>query len=337
MTRCPNCNVPLTQEELRQEACPSCNVRLDAERQVRPTLRQPEREPEGAWTEPERRPRRAGARALLGWGTVRAALALLAMGVVLTLIAGGGTALLTKLQEKERLRDPGRPIPTRPDVAMQVLLMVFAVGLAVGAGLYVLGPLMSVAVPGRSGARGWAAAHVIVICLAGATLLLLFIAQTMNTEVRQRNVDRQLRDLNRMFDIKMPGKMPANRQERSAEEKEPWSPVVIWSLTVGLYTLGIIAHALFIAALCQIARYLDESGLTICLLIYLLATLAFQVGLLLLFAITRYPNRHNHGEPLPEWVTWVSLGIAALLMIWLLIQAVWARACVTQHMMARAT
>jgi hypothetical protein len=313
ITRCPHCDVPLTAEEQLRVTCPSCHEKLDRPAPVRVSAKDVDWEDEAL---PVRKPR--DRRAVLGWGTVRAALALTALGLVLLLGPGTGLIVLLRLVKE-------------PHEYQVYLRLALTAALALGVVLLPVGQLMCAAVPALSRARGFATVFVLLAVLMAGVGVALFYNQVHKPAPRLGQDDQPPAQAAKGGGMGM-GKMQPPPREPPA--REPLGETVVWSLWVGLYGLGILAHAFFTATLFQISRHLQDGALGVSLLLFLCVSLVFASGVVLLYAVRTFPNRRDDlVAPLPDWASWSMLAVAVLLLLWELIQVLWTRGIITRAML----
>ena len=153
---CPECGKSVSLDEKLERRCTACGSPLPGAGGARPEVTADvptrPRPPAAGWTRPDEAPDRdddgpsVPDGSVLGWGTVRAALALSIVGVAaffVSLIVGFSVAA-EAVGKKE------------PKTSTDYLNLLFAVGMIAGAALAGAGTCMGCAAPSEAGARGWA-------------------------------------------------------------------------------------------------------------------------------------------------------------------------------------
>jgi hypothetical protein len=322
----------LTRDELTGN-CPSCHAKLGEARPTRTAEPERPRERIAPWDDD---PAVQKTEAVLGWGTVRAALALLVVGILLVMVAGTSVLLIERAQAARPFRAIGVGGSSRASAGVEMLVPLLSVALIVGLVLYVVGPLMCVAVPGYSRARGWAVAHVVMVGLVGCLVLIYLLGQWANTDAALRHFDAQQAQFEKS--LRNPGADFGKRPPRFEEVRMPWSETALWSVLLAMVVFGVLAQLFFTLTMLQVARHVRDAGLVVTVLIYLPIALTFQLGAAALWAFQTFPGRLHFrlAEPLPDWIGWFMIFVADLLGLWLIVQVIWTRVNVTRAMLRRS-
>jgi hypothetical protein len=333
LTHCPHCDALLTHQEEVRGVCWSCGkspfravgsgepVSSRPAEAEEPAELLPIEEEKPAGRKPAGRPENPLLRLVpalsgnqvLRWGTVRAALALIPTGMMLT----GASALLLMLtlgssdvkrsEEREALAICG--------------------GLVAGAGvvLTLTGQCMCTVAPWASGAAGWAIAS--VVCLATAALLLVvyLVAEAQNRDAVRRNLESQ-------FDT-----FPYKERPRPFRaEPLPWTPGALAALRYIMIGVCFLAGNLFTLFLHGIARHFRNSGLAASLLLYLVLSIFIglaALGLSLSIDAKSAPLRKLD----PDERTIVMIvgigGLSVALVTWFVIQVFLVRGLITRALL----
>jgi hypothetical protein len=212
----------------------------------------------------------------------------------------------------------------RPGASLDMLVPLLYVALAVGLVLYFVSPLMCLAAPSQSGARGWAAAYLSMIVLVVVCLVIYVLGQWANTEARLRHVHVQVRDFGGPF-----GQPPP------AEFRPLWNEKALWAVLMAAVGFGIVAQAFVTLALLQTARHLHAAGTSVGLMVYLPIALLFQLAVAALVAVQTLPGpvRFQPRLSLPYRLPWLVFGAAWLLQLWLLVLVAGTRTAVSRAML----
>jgi hypothetical protein len=177
MTRCPYCDNPLTLTELDRGSCPACRRSLDDVPEAAP------RDPYGLTPSDDAAFGELGrlrAHAALGWVTLRTALSLLVVGMVVFYLCLGVLVVWSEVSKVT-----SRPSTELLDMVVPVLI----IGLIGGAGLVLTVPFLSCAVPRSAGARGWVIGCLVALALAVVTVVFWQVANYQNRVTERKNVE----------------------------------------------------------------------------------------------------------------------------------------------------
>lgn len=302
---CQHCDHLLTSAEIQDGWCESCGKRVPAGITSAPSHRDPE-------LLPPRREAPAPARAVrgtngfLGWGTVRAGLAQVFVGVLL-LSVGLGLLLLVTLDTKAA-------VAARPGTGKQVLQIITILMLAIGGILAAAGMCMGCAAPADPGPRGWALG--VAGCVAAALLLFLLQVtfQAENARVDRENFDRELRS----SDFSKP---------RPPRQELPYGEGAMKVLSYLLEGTSWLGGMLFLLFLQGVAQAFHAPARANHALVYLLVSLVVG-GLFIAFRIAVAGGSFS---TLPFEVRGgVAFGVFAFLAVWFLILVGLVRGTVTR-------
>jgi hypothetical protein len=269
----------------------------------------------------------------LAWGTVRAGLGLLVVGVLVK-AAGLETSLLLLI---------GRPEEPFPGTGRLVLgYLSWLAGMAGGI-LALAGMCLGCAAPGSPGPRRWAVISAaclgVVVLLAVATMLCTF----ENLRAEHANRDRPGSDL------------------ASGKDGPPYGPTMLKSIRYVSEGVGWLQGALFLLFLAGVARSFRRPGLAAHALVYLGVFLLVGVASVVLHLVRQDPSRvpadvqqglllpswflltivlsgiaGSRSEPpfvfaeLPETLQWAVVGTTAAMLVWFAILAASVRRAVTR-------
>jgi phage FluMu protein Com len=275
--RCPHCDWILTAQDSGSGKCPQCQSLLDE-----PYENNSASEPDSADSihssyDPE-------IAAVLRWGTVRTALALVGAGSILLLI---GALLILFASASADLR--GGPA-VNPGGAFGIL------GVAVVAGLVLVltGICMCCVAPGSSGAPLWAVGVVATIAIVAILIPVQIDAQA---QAQMRNVRPRLKMDRRGVPREQPQELP---------EGDTMIRILGYTLPLGI----ILATAFFTCFLGSVARYFGNRPLATGLIVFLIASVLVQTGAATLFLIDPFDRGPN------RYVTWGFVGLFVIVIVW---------------------
>jgi hypothetical protein len=302
---CPECGKSVSFDEKLARRCAACGTPLSGAEWARPDLTADvptrPRPPTAGWTRPDEAPDRDVARrprvadeSILGWGTVRAGLALSITGVAaffVSLIVGFSIAA-----EAVGKKDPG--------TSTEYLSFLFGVGMIAGAALAGAGTCMGCAAPSESGARGWAIGATACV---GLVILLVPLLEAAEREQSRAEFNKVL------------GEKPA---------ASAWTEKGLKNLRYCIYGLVIVGNVFNMLFLYQVAAYFRHRGLGVGLLIYLFLSLLYSIGVMLLregaFEITLRPKGGVESS------LWLFLGSGVALSVWFVVLVGMVRGTVTR-------
>jgi drug/metabolite transporter (DMT)-like permease len=286
---------------------------------------------EPAWVSSSGAPARIPVWEVPGWGTVRAALALLAVGQILTYAAIVIPFLLSKSIKGGE----------EPSAALLLTLLVdFGALLPGGIAFCVAGMFMSLAVPADSGAKGWA--RVVAFCLVVGGIVLLIRAYGPLANERHRASERRAvqdrltelrkemakaaaqRDAERLQELQK----KASRFGAEKEPEPPWSPGVLKGLNYAYQIALILAGYFFLAFLWAVARRLGRPGLAVSILFYLVVCIVVGGGT---YALTIVAEKNQSVAKFftGDWV-WGWMAVMGVCCLWTDIHLYLVRGAVTR-------
>jgi hypothetical protein len=338
LSRCPHCGNPLTSEERKGRTCPGCGKSLAAA--PGPEAVAPR---ESTWEGPSRLAAREPVWVArtegVGWGTVRAGLALVAVGLVLV-FAG---LLIQNILDRNYGQKGFLELPAG------IQLLHFVVGFAFLAGgitLTAVGLVMSCAAPGGTGAKGWANGVVLCLVVGGIAFLLRVYAPLANDvaasewwkEIRERRSQITKEELKALAekDFQRVGELSKKRQKLDAETKpdDPWSPGAVKGLKYTFQGALILAGFFFLWFLWAVARRFGRRGLAVSILYYLLVSTLVGVGA---FVLTIVAEKDPDVEKFfsGNWV-WAWMGVMGAFCLWSVIHLLLVRRAIAQSLEARS-
>jgi hypothetical protein len=293
LANCPACGHVLTNAERSEGWCENCGKRLPGAVGVQTTRTPAAREQAPLGPAIYQGGASAGA---LGWGTVRAGLAEVAVGqVLLSLVLVGLLLVFLSAELDARPADRG---------TLGEVLGVLTIGLSIVGGVLLLaGMCMGSAAP--AGTQGKGAAVGVCVCVALQVLVLLI---TQATQAENERVARQ--NLRRAFEDRRLGGGPLAKPM-------PFSPAVLRGLRLARSAIAIVQGLLFVVFLRGVALTFGRRGLAAHLLFFLVLTLALgALAFLLQVAIETESALLRPRQA--RYVLYGSLGVGVVVLLWLL-------------------
>jgi hypothetical protein len=333
-----HCGHGLTDGEIRDGWCDSCGKRLPGS---------------GAFTaapvavaaavdieQPQR-----GSRAyvvdrsdVLGWGTVRTALAQVVVGAALLAIGLSGILAMT-FASASRHAQLG-PVDDAGAALLSVFLISFlSVTTGLGSILILIGVCTCCGAPASSGAFSWAIGAVACLVISVLLLVFLYVAGLQNTRVALENERRAFEELNRrrgpIFgqDFRQPG--------RPAPAKPlPFGEVVLKATSYASALMMCLHAILFLLFLRRTAAVTRHHGQGTHAVVLLLVFLVYALGIFGLALRTELAHRGNAdpfmailGPDSGELLLRVILAITAALALWFAVLAGLVRGAVSRMML----
>jgi hypothetical protein len=307
-------------EERRARNCPACGKPLAGGGPAEPVFAESPRQGPARSESPSWDRVRPGAEQVLGWGTTRAGLGVLAVGVLVTLIAIVADIGLIKYREARvtyLIEHPGEQVQ-EPGLAYYFFRTLKNVALFPGGiALCAAGLFMSAAAPSESGAKLWTIGILLCLFLASAILLVMFFGYLKNDEARQQVRTR--------FD---------QPQEEKSEEP-PWSKGLLTALRYSYESLFILGGIFFAGFQWGVARHFRRMGASVALLIYLILCSVAGITIFVLSCLAE--NTPSIDKIfIKEWV-WIWLGVIAVFSVWTLVNLFVVRGIIGHAMVRRET
>ncbi len=296
---CPHCGTALTSGEIESPFCPTCRKPLSGQVFVEapPIVLDDE---DDDWDRPAGPGRMTGPQ-VLGWGTVRAGLALVAVGLVF-LMAGAWGMWLAFFTNEERIARPFLP---------ETVFVLSLVALAPGVALPLAGMSMGCAAPPASRAKGWAIGFLICLGLAVFLGVLALVGEQMNQAARRDHRDRQ------------------RHRGVFQEEPVPWNETLLAVLSITAISAVLVAPALSSVSMQRMARFFGNRSLALAFNIFLVVSLVGGVasggGLILLSIFMR-----GEGDVL---IGFLALLVGTGICVWHLILVFKLRRTMTKAML----
>jgi hypothetical protein len=302
---CLHCKSPVSQQEIDAGVCDICGKPpRDAGPGVESAFRRGTGGPtagEGGSARRESAPRpRAGGDAVLGWGTTRAALGLIAFATFIALILGVVGIILVvqdiKISEAENW-----------------LLVLGAAAIFAGAQV-VSGIFMGTAVPEEAEARGWAIATCLCLIALFGVVVWIYVAAEQNHRALQRS-------FNAPFDPRVGFVQPTL----------PWTDEFFKVLRYVGQGLAISLGLCWGLYLRQVASSLRRPTLALGITFYVIVSLLLGIGTIVLqvvdlSAVPALANLMKGNEPYVVLGTW---GLFELMTLWYLFLVLGVRRAVT--------
>jgi hypothetical protein len=255
---------------------------------------------------------------VLGWGTIRAGLAVLAFGIILTVLAIAAWVILIK-NEPASLRS-SEGFPSRYFLFRILDGFSLVGGIAVSA----TAMFMAIAVPSGFSAKGWAAGVVACLVLAGMTLLLLMFADLKNAEAEHKAREERFRA--RMDDLRRP-------VQPRPEPEPPWSPGAIRAVQIIYKSALILAGTCFGWFLWAVARRLGRYGLASATLVYVIVCTVLGIAVFIL-SIVAEKSASVEKYFTGGWV-WGWLGVIGAFGLWTLVEVCLVRGAISSTLVRR--
>jgi hypothetical protein len=280
---CPNCGTNVSSAEERDGWCETCGKKLPGHHiSTNPFVRS---EPEVTTTDYGRSITREVPRLTtqesLSWGTVRAGLIQITIGMILMLIS---LPVLMFFMFLPRSYAPGGGFESR--FLEQFMTMLATVALGTGAIFMLIGTTMGWAAPERSETRGGARLAVLFLCVSVGLTLFMVTAQSENQRAALR------------FDRDPFG------EPRFAPQAPPFSDGVLLAVRLGTLAVSLLQWICFLVFLISVARYFGNGPLSTQLIIYLVAVLVFWAAAL---ALSFLPSTGRFAD-----MTLVAIGVLVL-------------------------
>lgn len=298
---CPGCGKGLRYEDRESGYCPGCGKPLPATLALSERVR-PEGPRRAAEDEPPRRSAVTEMREvsrqtmrfdLLGWGTVRAGLALTLVGGILACL---GLAIILLLVLSDTSATMSRGNSALDAVARELLLFLTLLG----ASMHLCGIFMGSAAPADSGSKGAA-----IACCAALSLTLLLVLVNRLVMMEQRH----------SFDPMSGRIVRPSTAFGEGEQKALEYAQLFMSLIAG------VCYCLFLRG---VARFFKRDGLAAGILAFLLIGLVYGIG------VTVYRLSE---EIITEPMRWVLLGSMVALLVWFFVLVGLVRGAITRGLL----
>ena len=310
--RCQHCDQPLTAAEIQDGWCEGCG------KKVPPGLVSvaargnaevaPHRETASVQRAPVSEVAVARSNAVLGWGTVRAGLAQVFVGVFLL-------ALGLALYYMEQMGDKSAPGKV-PGTGKLVFELVTQMLIIIGGLLCAAGMCMGCAAPSDPGPRGWAVG--VAACVG--LLLAVFLLQNTFVFENRRVILEDLENTQRSFRSFQPGVAP-KRQE------PPYGEGTMKAVRYTLEGLVWLGGALFLLFLRATASTLRRSALALSAV--LCAVVFVVVGVSSAYIRIAAADGSISSATLVT-LGWARVGVAAVMGVWILVLVALTRGTVTR-------
>lgn len=323
---CPGCGKAISAEEKAAGACPGCGKPLPGITSAAVPSRSSVAE--SAWASPRRRPDNpvrvvaeegddpVVPREVLGWGTVRAGLALTVVGSILffacafVLFTVKGVAVPQAVPSVEHAQRGGLVGERAETNALTVVVgFLGSLGLVAALVLVLAGMCMGCAAPEDSGARGWAIGVSALLALSIVLTVVLAVAATEIHRAQVENLDRV-----------MSGRPPV-------PTVPTWGPYEVRLLLYGLCAAAVAAAVFYLLFLRGVARHFHRDSLALGVGCFLAFFGLFCAGVLLLATQTVEVKLRPAGG---ESMLWVVLGALATVSVWFVVLVGMVRGAVTR-------
>jgi uncharacterized membrane protein YidH (DUF202 family) len=315
---CPHCNTRVLFEQRVSGFCPFCGKPFPADRGPEAITGGPSR-PRGDEERPADTPRPdrsvplappvSGRIDSLGWGTVRAGLALVVFGTMLASISLFLVILVAASTQGVR---------GGWGSGLELVPMMGGLASMTGVVLAVAGMCMGSAAPSPSGARGYGVA----VCIGLGLFSVLGVINVGQWSVEQREAQRRL-ETERLEAMRW-GRMT---RDESLDSSRPTKQIQVVSyLALGVAIGVTICYLLFLSAT---ARALGRHALARGVRIYLVVHICFSLVVLIMTWAS--PNTGFLGER--EYILWGILGGGVALTPWYLLLVGMVRGAVTRRIL----
>ena len=306
--RCQQCDQPLSSAEIQDGWCENCGKRVPAgllsaaaRGEVEPVASRPVSSQRGPVSEVAV----ARSKSLLGWGTVRAGLALVFVGVLLLVLGWGLLEVFVLEAKASTVKELG--------TGKKLLLTLSPLLMQIGGILLAAGMCMGCAAPSDPGPRGWAIGISICVALLVLNFLLKNTFELENARVERENYART--------------RAPANREAPPKQKEVPYGEGTMKALGYALEGTVWLAGILFLLFLRGTGTTLHSSGVATNAVVYLVAFVV--VGATSVLIRVAAASRSLSSGAL-EALSWVKVGAVVLMAAWLLAVVGLARGTVTR-------
>jgi hypothetical protein len=296
MSRCPHCNNPLTMDERQMRNCPACGRPLagGGGDPVMMEVARPASRGEPYWDKPTPSSYQAP-----GWGSVRTALTLTALGWLLIQV-------FVLVFQIIRANPPQGPAP-----GIAVLFRVLDYAIIVGAVYFLTGLYASCLAPADSLAKVFGIIVSLVVSVGFVVFIILIVGEVSSGQAVRVRIG-------------------------GGDKSEPWKPETFKTLGYVLVISIFVAMVLFTFFQWAVALKLRRTAMSVCILVFLVLEVA---GIVALFVMAlklegfMNPGAQPSGEYLAtpvkmliipkekRWAEWLIVGTSTFLCLWFLVQS----------------
>jgi hypothetical protein len=325
---CPGCGKSISLEEKAKGFCPGCGKPLpttDGSVAPRPAAEvpRPASRPAAATLQPVVEPEEpAIPREVLGWGTVRAGLALTVFGAILFFacvfvllavwITTGENPLTTARVTEPAAIGPQTAEPTGTNVLTVVVTILSQIGLPAALVLAMAGAFMGCAAPERSGVRGLAISFSALLALAIVLAIVLAIAVAEKRHADEENLRRF-------------SSYPSVSAGPAKAVTPTFGPDEIRIVLFALCAAVILSQLFYMLFLRKAALYFDRDSLALGVVCYIAFFLLYCGGVFLVATDAVEVRIRPAGGEGPLWVflgAWVTLCVWGVVLVGLVRGAV---------------